>query len=629
MNLFQKLLVAPAAIGLTLPVGAQASELNLSGVNQYASSEQVTSINQFSDINPADWAYQALSNLIERYGCVAGYPDGTYRGQRAMTRYEAAALLNACLDRITEITDELKKLMKEFEKELAIIRGRVDGLEAKVGELEATQFSTTTKLQGQATFVLGAVNASGDSKGRGINPEISAFNLTKAGSGPFGGNLVDAPAPIKDKKGKITNQKDINNAKARNNRDAAKIYNQLYGATSFNYDLRLNFITSFTGKDQLYTRIRSGNFNNAFNGNGVNLTALDVASNGFGQSNCQGNRDCSDVVGVDRLYYRFPLGSRFEAIVGARYRNTEFLGATPGVYGSGKGDRILDIFSLHGAPGVYNKATGAGGGLIWKTPYKLWNGRFSLTASYVSPVGDSGATAVDNNYFQCAATEGGIGNDCSKASFLGQLGWTAKNWGLSAAYRYGQRGSSFRRGTNFVSSNSWWLANGQSNSVAVNAYTQPSNNGLLPSVSVGWGLNNLSNNDIRAGELDKKSGSYSALDYQYPYVTESQSWYVGLQWNDVFWGGNSLGMAVGQPTFATTLSRGTDKSQSTFINDGNYAWEWWYKFQVTDNISVTPALFWLSRPLGALTDGIRADGSVDRSSNFGILGGLVQTTIRF
>jgi hypothetical protein len=628
MKLFQRLLVAPAAIGMVAPLATHAAELNLSGVNQYSSSEQVTSINQFSDVNPADWAYQALSNLIERYGCVAGYPDGTYRGQRAMTRYEAAALLNACLDRITEITDELKKLLKEFEKELAVIRGRVDGLEAKVGELEATQFSTTTKLQGQATFVLGAVNASGDSKGRGINPDINNFSQVKAGSGPFGAYVAVPKAVVV--KGKVTNQPAIDAAVKRNNRSASNIYNSLYGATSFNYDLRLNFITSFTGKDQLYTRLRSGNFSNAFNGNGVNLTALDVASNGFGNSNCGSNRDCSDVVGIDRLYYRFPLGSQFEAVVAAKYRNTEFLGANPGVYGSAKGDRILDVFSLHGAPGVYNKATGSGGGLIWKTPYKLWNGRFSLTASYVSPVGDNGATNIDTNYFNCAATEGGIGNDCSRASFLGQIGWTAKTWGLSAAYRYGQRGSNFRRGSNFVASNSWWLANGQSNSVAVNAYAQPTNNGLIPSVSVGWGLNKLSNNQIKGGTLDTtNSVSYEATDYVYPYVTESQSWYVGLQWNDVLWGGNSLGMAVGQPTFATNLSLGTDKSQSKFVNDGNYAWEWWYKFQVTDNISVTPALFWLSRPLGALTDGIRGDGSVDRSSNFGVLGGLVQTTIRF
>ncbi|QNI99971.1 putative porin/ P stress induced [Synechococcus sp. A15-62] len=58
-----------------------------------------------------------------------------------MTRYEAAALLSACLDRITEVTDELRRLLKEFETELAILKGRVDGLEARVGELEATQFS--------------------------------------------------------------------------------------------------------------------------------------------------------------------------------------------------------------------------------------------------------------------------------------------------------------------------------------------------------------------------------------------------------------------------------------------------------------------------------------------------------
>ena len=110
MTLFQRLLLAPAALGLMAPLAASAADLNLSGVAQYdteAAEEQVTSINQFSDVKPTDWAFQALSNLIERYGCVAGYPDGTYRGGKAMTRYEAAALLNACLDRISEVTDEL------------------------------------------------------------------------------------------------------------------------------------------------------------------------------------------------------------------------------------------------------------------------------------------------------------------------------------------------------------------------------------------------------------------------------------------------------------------------------------------------------------------------------------------
>ncbi|MCT0218028.1 iron uptake porin, partial [Synechococcus sp. CS-1329] len=150
MNKFQQRLVVPVVLGLISPLAATAAELNLDGINQYAKSagdhsqDQVTSITQFSDVQPTEWAYQALSNLIERYGCVAGYPDGTFRGSKPLSRWEAAALLNACLDRITEVTDELRRLLKEFEKELAILRGRVDNLEAKVGELEANQFSTTT-----------------------------------------------------------------------------------------------------------------------------------------------------------------------------------------------------------------------------------------------------------------------------------------------------------------------------------------------------------------------------------------------------------------------------------------------------------------------------------------------------
>ena len=156
MKSFKHLMLATAAVSLAAPVAA--AEINMEGVNQYASAEQVTSVTQFSDVQPTDWAYQALSQLVERYGCVAGYPNGTYRGGRAMTRWEAAALLNACLDRVTEVTDELKRLTKEFAAELAVLKGRVDGLEAKVSELEATQFSTTTKLRGEANFVIGGVD---------------------------------------------------------------------------------------------------------------------------------------------------------------------------------------------------------------------------------------------------------------------------------------------------------------------------------------------------------------------------------------------------------------------------------------------------------------------------------------
>jgi carbohydrate-selective porin OprB len=89
---------------------------------------------------------------------------------------------------------------------------------------------------------------------------------------------------------------------------------------------------------------------------------------------------------------------------------------------------------------------------------------------------------------------------------------------------------------------------------------------------------------------------------------------VGLEWSDVFWKGNGFGMAVGQPIFATAL-KGNDSP-----NDGNVVWEWWYKFQVTDNISVTPALFYLSRPLGQDTPS---------GDSFNQLGGLIKTSFNF
>ncbi|MDZ7951201.1 iron uptake porin [Nostoc sp. DedQUE09] len=133
---------------------------------------QVTSVSQLSDIKPTDWAFQALQSLVERYGVIAGYTDGTFKGDRSLTRYEFAAGLNAALDRLNELIatsttdlvkredlDTIKKLQEQFSPELAQLRGRVDTLEARNAQLEATQFSTTTKLIGRAQIVLGSLLA--------------------------------------------------------------------------------------------------------------------------------------------------------------------------------------------------------------------------------------------------------------------------------------------------------------------------------------------------------------------------------------------------------------------------------------------------------------------------------------
>jgi hypothetical protein len=543
MKLFQQLLVAPAALGLLAPMAVSAAELNLTDVQAYSSSgsaDQVTSINQFSDVRPTDWAYQALSNLIERYGCVAGYPDGTYRGAKAMTRYEAAALLNACLDRISEVTDELKRLMKEFEKELAVLRGRVDGLEARVGELEANQFSTTTKLNGKATFVLGS-NSYGGNYRTGLGAAAySGF--------PVGSKYADEAA--------ATN-----------------------GATTLNYDIQLNFDTSFTGKDLLRTRLRAGNFaDSAYFGNApVGLTGMEAAF----EQNCGTNADCGDVVFINRLFYQFPIGSNFTATFGGRVRQDDMLALWPSVYPA---DTILDIFTYAGAPGTYSLNLGAGGGLWWKS------GDFSISANYVSANGDNSNPA-----------EGGIGTSGSSQTGTVQLGYGSANFGLAAAYTYSSGGAGLYGGNGTpLAFGSFSIADSV-NSVGISGYWQPSNSGLIPSISAGWGINSYNSSD----DLSNFDGA------------NSQSWYVGLQWADAFIKGNALGMAVGQPTFIVNTGDSDFKA-----NDGNYAWEWWYKFQVTDNISVTPALYYLSAPLGQLQ---KDDGG----TTFTNFGGLVKTTFKF
>lgn len=95
---------------------------------------QVTSVSQLKDVQPTEWSYQAVSNLVSRYGCVAGFPDGTFRSGQASTRAELAALVNACLDRITEYQTAADAqlaaaLRAEFAKELAVTNDRVTGLE--------------------------------------------------------------------------------------------------------------------------------------------------------------------------------------------------------------------------------------------------------------------------------------------------------------------------------------------------------------------------------------------------------------------------------------------------------------------------------------------------------------------
>jgi hypothetical protein len=493
----KQLMLAPVALGMVAPAAATAADLNLAAVNQYSSSEQVSSITQLTDVKPTDWAYQALNNLVDRYGCVAGYENGTYLGGKAMTRFEAAALLNACLDRVTEVTDELQRLSKEFADELLVIRGRVAKLETQVGQLQATQFSTTTKLKGEATFVLGGVD----------------------------------------------------NARLANGTNV--------GNTAFNYDVRLNFDTSFTGKDLLKTRLRSGNFSSQPFGSSSSLFKLDKAETYANQVN------------LDRLYYQFPgLTKGMTLTAGAIVRNTE-MAWVPSAY---KSD-ILDFFQVAGAPGVYNKATGSGFGAQWAQPGKKG---FVAGVNYVAQNGSDSSK--------------GEFNESGALNLLAQVGYRAPQFGAAFGYRYGTEGTRVRT-FNGVAGNGGTLAAGQtSNNYALNAYWQPKKAGIIPSISGAYGWNDVSKN--AAGQATPNA------------ATNSQTWFAGLQWADVFAKGNAAGFAIGAPGNAASLTKDA------------LMWETFYRYKVSDNISITPSVFYVSNN----------QGLKNASSNYG---GVIQTTFRF
>jgi len=432
--------------------------------------------------------------------------------------------------------------MKEFEKELAILKGRVDGLEARVGTLEANQFSTTTKLKGSTYWVLG-----GNS---------------------FGGNTSNA-------------------------------ISSLVGGTTFNYDLRLDLDTSFTGKDLLRTRLRAGNFGASGFGNSTvfgtlnpryaaaalkTLNALEVGFESPAATN---------VVAIDRLFYQFPLGNGLTFTGGPRVRQDDMLAMWPSAYPA---DTILDVFTYAGAPGAYSLQLGGGAGLWWQKD------GFSVSANYVSTnanVANQQAVAAVGTTAAVAA--GGVLTSAAASSTTVQLGYAGSNWGTAFAYTYSQNGASIYGGNAtplaVIASK---LGTGTSNNFGLSAYWSSTTASYIPSISAGWG--------------------YSSYDLaNTTFFTAAQNWYVGLQWADAFVKGNSLGMAVGQPTFVTAVNAGTP-------DDAGYAWEWWYKFQVTDNISVTPAIFYLSNPLGQAGHSRAGGSGSDVITNFG---GLIKTTFKF
>ncbi|MCT0255198.1 iron uptake porin [Synechocystis sp. PCC 6714] len=119
---------------------------------------QVTSINQFRDVSPNNWAYEALRNLVDNYGCIVGYPDRTFRGDRALTRNEFAAGLSACLTQLEARMLTSRQQLGQFmeEKETSLAAGdTLENVFTRASYNSTGRFYDLTSISGQANKIFG------------------------------------------------------------------------------------------------------------------------------------------------------------------------------------------------------------------------------------------------------------------------------------------------------------------------------------------------------------------------------------------------------------------------------------------------------------------------------------------
>ena len=481
---------------------------------------QVTNVTQLSDVQPGDWAYEALRSLVERYGCIAGYPNGTFRGNRAMTRYEFAAGLNACMQQVERLIagletgasredlERLQRLVSEFQAELATLATRVDNLEGRSAFLEDNQFSTTTKLFGQA--IIGV-------QGRSDN-EFDIF-LDRFSDESTNVNVID--------------------------------------------NVQLSLFTQLSPRSLLLTGLQAGN------GSGSGVFLDKYVSLGY-----EGDTD-NDVILSD-LNYRQLIGSKFALILGPVGINAvNVFRGTNRVESAGFGP--LSRFAQRN-PILNIGGSGGGIGFDWQLAT-----RFSLQGVYSAnrsndPVngglfgGDEGATTAGlqlvvsptnnidlslhylNSYSPSGELITGVGDDLLAIQTINPSGFAR------APIQ-----------TNAVGASLEWR--------------------VTPGITFGgWG--GYTTSDFKGGEGD----------------VETVNWMAFLNFPDLFGEGNLGGIYVGQPPKITSSDLPNGRNIPNFINRGDITageggqpdttihLEGFYRFRVTDNISVTPGVIVIFNP---------------------------------
>ena len=325
-----------------------------------------------------------------------------------------------------------KTFLNEVKEDLAKINSRVDGLEAKQNNFEAGGFSDTTTMDGKAVFTVGALDA---------DDSITALNEN----------------------------------------------------TVFQYMYVMNLNSSFTGDDNLYVRIKTGNGPKDSAGE----KTLPFNETAYGTYLSSANQN-GDGLKVDKLWYSMPLGDNFTFTAGPKIENYYMHGTTPSIY-----KPVLKQFTLGGNASAYGASTSPGAGLTW--------------------TGDSGL-AISTNFTSKSGNSLGLLTDETDTSWATQIGYTQPQYSISAIVnqKYGGWADSYFT----TASGKLRPGDGSSTNIGLRGWWRPEETGVAtPSISVGFDTS----------EIDSSSNSNTTM------------YFVGLQWQDMFQADDRIGLAFGQP----------------------------------------------------------------------------------
>jgi len=458
---------------------------------------------------------------------------------------------------IREDIDKLKALAQQFEQELAALGARVDNLETRTAFLEDHQFSTTTKLGG--TTVVALVDQFGGDK---------ALNWRQQ-------NALD------------TNQRLSGGGTSLSNRGTPQGRTPVEENFTMGYRVRLNFDTSFTGKDLLRTRLESGNVPNLSGPTGTNNARLSF----------DGSRENQTY--INKLFYRTGIGSNMTAWVGAYGLDLDdvFNVYNP-ILASGDTGTLSRFNRFN--PLLYRAQTGAGGAFKYNFSKDI-----SATVAYLAGgdrVGDS-------------ANGGGLFN--GEFATGAQLDWKiTDSLGIGATFLHAYFRGPSSNDFPYNSNQSVNITSSTGSSVASDPFYGAPTTRDSYGLSGNWRITDTINLSAtgayataNAEGLDKNGFNRSG------YGADLWTWNAGLSFLDLGKEGAVLSVAGGLIPQATNVTNRPGDPINQDI-DATYLIETQYKFPINKNILITPGVYVVLNPQG-------------NSNNSAIWVGVLRTTFTF